>query len=122
MIRRPPRSTRTDTRFPYTTLFRSLVEDELDVEGGGQCLLDLLDLGLAEAGGCEAAVVDAGRLEQGGVADGVAADLLDLVGRVAERGQRLRHEAVDDLEVAAARQLLELHKEIGRASGREKVG
>src|SRR3546814_3092141 len=25
MIRRPPRSTRTDTRFPYTTLFRSLV-------------------------------------------------------------------------------------------------
>src|SRR3546814_18576952 len=24
MLRRPPRSTRTDTRFPYTTLFRSL--------------------------------------------------------------------------------------------------
>src|SRR3546814_12344035 len=24
MIRRPPRSTRTDTRFPYTTLFRSM--------------------------------------------------------------------------------------------------
>src|SRR3546814_19663588 len=23
MVRRPPRSTRTDTRFPYTTLFRS---------------------------------------------------------------------------------------------------
>src|SRR3546814_6225531 len=23
MIRRPPRSTRTDTRFPYTTLFRA---------------------------------------------------------------------------------------------------
>src|SRR3546814_11284032 len=26
MIRRPPRSTRTDTLFPYTTLFRSLLE------------------------------------------------------------------------------------------------
>src|SRR3546814_10601501 len=26
MIRRPPRSTRTDTLFPYTTLFRSLVD------------------------------------------------------------------------------------------------
>src|SRR3546814_15080843 len=26
MIRRPPRSTRTDTLFPYTTLFRSLPE------------------------------------------------------------------------------------------------
>src|SRR3546814_5394538 len=27
MIRRPPRSTRTDTLFPYTTLFRSPVPD-----------------------------------------------------------------------------------------------
>src|SRR3546814_14946113 len=26
MIRRPPRSTRTDTLFPYTTLFRSIEE------------------------------------------------------------------------------------------------
>src|SRR3546814_15097631 len=26
MIRRPPRSTRTDTLFPYTTLFRSVYE------------------------------------------------------------------------------------------------
>src|SRR3546814_16463794 len=26
MIRRPPRSTRTDTLFPYTTLFRSATE------------------------------------------------------------------------------------------------
>src|SRR3546814_2158255 len=28
MIRRPPRSTRTDTLFPYTTLFRSLAGKE----------------------------------------------------------------------------------------------
>src|SRR3546814_1807836 len=28
MIRRPPRSTRTDTLFPYTTLFRSQLTDE----------------------------------------------------------------------------------------------
>src|SRR3546814_10489667 len=27
MIRRPPRSTRTDTLFPYTTLFRSILID-----------------------------------------------------------------------------------------------
>src|SRR3546814_18472060 len=26
MIRRPPRSTRTDTLFPYTTLFRSILD------------------------------------------------------------------------------------------------
>src|SRR3546814_1336365 len=31
MIRRPPRSTRTDTLFPYTTLFRS---DSLRLAGG----------------------------------------------------------------------------------------
>src|SRR3546814_14221055 len=30
MIRRPPRSTRTDTLFPYTTLFRS--DDHADVD------------------------------------------------------------------------------------------
>src|SRR3546814_9440748 len=28
MIRRPPRSTRTDTLFPYTTLFRSPLETD----------------------------------------------------------------------------------------------
>src|SRR3546814_9738263 len=30
MIRRPPRSTRTDTLFPYTTLFRSLAGELRD--------------------------------------------------------------------------------------------
>src|SRR3546814_19356146 len=41
MIRRPPRSTRTDTLFPYTTLFRSQVgvqlgepPQEIDLERG----------------------------------------------------------------------------------------
>src|SRR3546814_2327223 len=32
MLRRPPRSTRTDTLFPYTTLFRSLERGSLDGE------------------------------------------------------------------------------------------
>src|SRR3546814_1043918 len=50
MIRRPPRSTRTDTLFPYTTLFRSgghqgaqsglvvwvAIEEALGQFGGGQ--------------------------------------------------------------------------------------
>src|SRR3546814_1464708 len=31
MIRRQPRSTRTDTLFPYTTLFRSVLESTLGV-------------------------------------------------------------------------------------------
>src|SRR3546814_19956139 len=32
MIRRPPRPTRTDTLFPYTTLFRSVVAEEVAVQ------------------------------------------------------------------------------------------
>src|SRR3546814_7974710 len=39
MILRPPRSTRTDTLFPYTTLFRSQVarvEPEVDLQRGGR--------------------------------------------------------------------------------------
>src|SRR3546814_16467843 len=39
MLRRPPRSTRTDTLFPYTTLFRTL-------EGVSQSLLQKLSLGV----------------------------------------------------------------------------
>src|SRR3546814_18276253 len=44
MIRRPPRSTRTDTLFPYTTLFRSLdlVTEELDADR--ELLIDREDL------------------------------------------------------------------------------
>src|SRR3546814_4927964 len=44
MIRRPPRSTRTDTLFPYTTLFRSLAQllevvlDVADLADGGAAL------------------------------------------------------------------------------------
>src|SRR3546814_10051554 len=34
MIRRPPRSTRTDTLFPYTTLFRSLFEGQHQKRAG----------------------------------------------------------------------------------------
>src|SRR3546814_3483069 len=36
MTRRPPRSTRTDTLFPYTTLFRSCIDVDFDCfEPGG---------------------------------------------------------------------------------------
>src|SRR3546814_10828224 len=42
MIRRPPRSTRTDTLFPYTTLFRSLRNDGLP-SGRCRCQLRLAD-------------------------------------------------------------------------------
>src|SRR3546814_13821573 len=37
MIRRPPRSTRTDTLFPYTTLFRSPVAQATGHDFADQC-------------------------------------------------------------------------------------
>src|SRR3546814_3754185 len=39
MIRRPPRSTRTDTLCPYTTLFRSILDD-LRVEAVGHLVAE----------------------------------------------------------------------------------
>src|SRR3546814_13624210 len=37
LIRRPPRSTRTDTLFPYTTLFRSARETDTSVSDAPRC-------------------------------------------------------------------------------------
>src|SRR3546814_4501228 len=86
MIRRPPRSTRTDTLFPYTTLFRSGDALVLDTEG--------------------ARVDDFFRrlrmyklrsrieLSQGGYRSAVAIgdDALDVLGLPAERGAAARSE------------------------------
>src|SRR3546814_14552819 len=46
MIRRPPRSTRTDTLFPYTTLFRSFIL----VSAGVNALRDMRGLTVEEVG------------------------------------------------------------------------
>src|SRR3546814_4652527 len=95
MIRRPPRSTRTDTLFPYTTLFRSEVHvQRVDLVDGGQqgrgALPDQRALGHLLLAG---AAVD--RRAHGGVAevdlgavDGGLADL-DRGGRAALAGQRV---------------------------------
>src|SRR3546814_10013597 len=50
MIRRPPRSTRTDTLFPYTTLFRSQqLLPVADFSGGWRMRLNLARTLMAEA-------------------------------------------------------------------------
>src|SRR3546814_15005461 len=42
MIRRPPRSTRTDTLFPYTTLFRSMPSSlQCGADGGPRRLMKI---------------------------------------------------------------------------------
>src|SRR3546814_1435017 len=47
MIRRPPRSTRTDTLFPYTTLFRSEEHAELEALGDALSAVDEDDCDVA---------------------------------------------------------------------------
>src|SRR3546814_8859781 len=44
MIRRPPRSTRTDTLFPYTTLFRSRLTTNWDIARGTGLLSPLRNM------------------------------------------------------------------------------
>src|SRR3546814_3672257 len=64
MIRRPPRSTRTDTLFPYTTLFRSIavvayMMEPGDVKVVANRLVQLLEL--AKAGKLTPASAAAGK-------------------------------------------------------------
>ncbi len=52
------------------------------------------------------------------MADGIGLDLGDLGFRIAQRAQGRGHGAVDDLEIAAAGELLELHqREVGLDAG-----
>src|SRR3546814_2439281 len=95
MIRRPPRSTRTDTLFPYTTLFRSLGEvlQEQRVHRTLEADMELADLALGEGD------------------DRHAGEIEPLVERrhvllvAGEAVERLRHH---DIERAPARVLEEL--------------
>src|SRR3546814_20907078 len=93
MIRRPPRSTRTDTLFPYTTLFRSAVADadaRSPTSGGRISVFDL------RAGALRAVA-----------ASGVEADRDDL------------QSLIDEVEAAAHLHTGGL--QIGRAPCRESV-
>src|SRR3546814_9422166 len=91
MIRRPPRSTRTDTLFPYTTLFRSLALDLVRGNGGLDDTV-CIDLAVRVAGGAGELV----RIDFVGIDDAVAVGihLADEVGAVGTRRDRVG-DAVD---------------------------
>src|SRR3546814_8724033 len=91
MIRRPPRSTRTDTLFPYTTLFRSTDVTAVDIGVGHDddpVIADLRDVELLGA--------DAGAERRDQRADLLAgqhlveAGPLDVQDLAAQRQDRLR--------------------------------
>src|SRR3546814_8919047 len=86
MIRRPPRSTRTDTLFPYTTLFRS-GEDTGAIKAAirlaGAEALDDAEIGLGHANDiadadclCGAGQTDAAALAAHRIEDAFAAEIL----------------------------------------------
>src|SRR3546814_16751884 len=105
MIRRPPRSTRTDTPFPYTTLFRSPVL----VLGLDHLVRRQLDTGAFEDAVEHSPGGDLSVLRRGvGVVRVVECDV-DSV-----RSTATGHRDVQVLPVGALR-------EIGRASCRERV-
>ena len=65
---------------------------------------------VGEALGLQRGGVDAGRIRKRAVTDRISLDLGDLAFAVAERAKCGRHRLVDDLQVAAAGELLELHQ------------
>src|SRR3546814_15423149 len=94
MIRRPPRSTRTDTLFPYTTLFRSSLRNDT---GGGISILTAF--GLTMLIGSAALAIDVGSLyldrrKLQGIADAAA---------LAAAGRPGEEQAAAERIIAAAR-------------------
>src|SRR3546814_16044274 len=110
MIRRPPRSTRTDTLFPYTTLLRSLAPTAVEPDIGANRVRNvdaqrLLQLPRARLEGIGAAGKRADRAQ------------IDHIGR--KLVFRRLFEIGGDLHVLAAADRAAF--EIGRASCRERV-
>src|SRR3546814_18987311 len=97
MRRRPPRSTRTDTLFPYTTLFRSV---DLDLRGVG---------------------AEEGIIDLAGEALRLLGEIAGEPERACDRAAVMRHEAGRGIDVegvdflrAVVRDGLEIHHAFGR--------
>src|SRR3546814_12330293 len=133
MIRRPPRSTRTDTLFPYTTLFRSPVTrlisvvEQASAQTRDDTALDALEKVHHEAQTLRSMLTTAlliSRTEAGFGGDRrrdtqvaeLLRDVEEIYGPLVEdSGLALAVSAPDAL-------VFPLHREqIGRASGRERV-
>src|SRR3546814_13372976 len=113
MIRRPPRSTRTDTLFPYTTLFRSRAAAEhLDPVVRAVVDLDVIERGAgSDAGQRQAVDFLVLRKLETGIAD------LDIL----HRARIIGGGGAADQRVRGAFELALAVREIGRASCRDRV-
>src|SRR3546814_9702750 len=135
MIRRPPRSTRTDTLFPYTTLFRSILRAPVEGQHNGVArdhleifaadasradrkrrAQDRLEDDLPIAGDGHEEQTDRDRGERGGGdRQHVALPQDPLIVRMAEGEFHVRQPLGADMRVAWL-------SEIGSAEGRERGG
>src|SRR3546814_218274 len=119
MIRRPPRSTRTDTLFPYTTLFRSAFARHrivgADAEAGDRILEPDV-----EAEALARALAALRRLQS--VAKRVADEpaFMPLDRRDVDVGQHLRHRALAAVRVQGTQAATAEHQRSGDERGDEK--
>src|SRR3546814_18124117 len=105
MIRRPPRSTRADTLFPYTTRFRS----------GGRRYAKAVAPALVAGAHCPRRLIGRGGFS---VAPMAGTDAMMLRRRLMHRPLGPGNKSRDDSSVSSA---LSSHVEIGRESCRERV-
>src|SRR3546814_11333896 len=105
MIRRPPRSTRTDTLFPYTTLFRSLSPRRLSSDAYASTVRKII----------RGAFMTADRVRLRDLLRGVASTLPDFA--TTQRGlwNLIRYKPDTNLSIGLR------FAHIGRASCRERV-
>src|SRR3546814_15604680 len=126
MIRRPPRSTRTDTLFPYTTLFRSGAFVSIDVDGSLHVERGFVrpEDEPAEVADDAEPAADEGEPDQDRAGDGAEDDENGSADESADEEdpddllRPLPDRLVTDL---TAHRTLALRDEIGRASCRERV-
>src|SRR3546814_20667162 len=123
LIRRPPRSTRTDTLFPYTTLFRSIEQphvrqrtEQRSPVGAGDALFQVLDVADEDRDGCAL------------LGDDVALIQYLFIPAEGQAGAELRNGGVARPESAKTENDLPVkhpasgHRELGRRAYREREG
>src|SRR3546814_9338600 len=107
MIRRPPRSTRTDTLFPYTTLFRSVGDDPAGDGRAGEAEMAVAE-GVEDVRPTRRAADDRKRVGRGGAMAHPAALLFDRP--VREGPLRMLHQPVRPAPIRRGLQAGELQR------------
>src|SRR3546814_15241886 len=119
MIRRPPRSTRTDTLFPYTTLFRSRSEESQSLQQFST------PSPLALVAGVAAGITSADVVLEPSAGTGMLAVFAEImpacVGTQNPNKPRMALNEIAETRAALLRRLFPDSLEIGRAACRERV-